>query len=338
MNKLNIALLLTILAISCTRTADHETAEDEILFSPGFSASMSEVRSFLYDSGNIIHDGKGDFTVMAYRTGTSQNHFNSYERIYWFKDTGQWRFYDEASNSFHVRYWPKSYGLDFFAYMPYDLNQNCHTTLGDYSEGEGPTFSCTLPTVQKDMEAAAEFVYAYATEQTAETDNGKVNLSFVHPFAAVIFKLGNAHGNTTIHSIGFKDIYRSGTFTVTPEESVQSGISAEDWEKSGEPADASISVGRAVPEEIQIGSVIGGPYIVLPQALTGSDVKLTISFTWNGVTTNAEISPTSGSLTSWEPGIRYTYTLNLGDPKEDVIADVSVEEWKGGYDNNINVQ
>jgi len=346
MIRRNLIFLLTVFAVSCIRTADHDEtgSEKEISFSPGFSATAVEAKSFLYDSSNMIQDGHGNFMVTAYRTGTSQRHFLyqghslGFDQIYYFKDADEWRFYDAGINNFYKRYWPESYGLDFFAYMPYDLT-DCHVTPGGYSEGKGPAFSCNLPIDQTNMEKAVEFVYAYATGQTDETADGKVNLTFVHPLSAVVFKLGNAHGNTTVHSIGFKNIYHQGTFTATPSESVQSGITSADWTITGSPAEPSITVNRIVPD-LQIGSTIGGPYLVLPQSLsnTAGGVKLAISFTWNGDTTNAEVSPATGTLTSWEPGKIYTYTLNLGDPKEDVIANVSVDPWAGGYDNDINVQ
>ena len=340
MIRRNLILLLTVFAVSCIRTADHDEtgSEKEISFSPGFSATAAEAKSFLYDSSNMIQDGHGNFMVTAYKTGKPDKYFLNFDRIYYFQDAGQWRFYDEDENDFYKRYWPVSYGLDFFAYMPYDL-VNCHVTPGGYTEGKGPAFACNLPTDKTNMEKAVEFVYAYATGQTAGTAGGNVNLTFVHPLSAVVFKLGNAHGNTEIHSIGFKNIYHQGTFTATPSESVQSGITSADWSITGSPAAPSITVGRIVPD-LQIGSTIGGPYLVLPQSLsnTAGGVKLTISFTWNGITTNAEVSPATGTLTSWEPGKIYTYTLNLGDPKEDVIANVSVEPWAGGYDNDINVQ
>jgi hypothetical protein len=331
----------TMLLTGCTKTEGGDytiLSQTEISFSPSFSATAVDAKSFLYDDSNIIQEEKGNFMVTAYKTGTSQRHFRGFDRIYYFKDAGQWRFYDKDENDFYKRYWPESYGLDFFAYMPYVL-VNCHVTPGGYTEGKGPAFSCNLPTDQTNMEKAVEFVYAYATGQTAETAGGNVNLTFVHPLSAVVFKLGNAHGNTKIHSIGFKNLYHQGTFTVSPSESIQSGISAAHWTITGSPAAPSITVDRIVPD-LQIGSTIGGPYLVIPQSISNDagDVKLTISFTWNDTPVNAEVSPATGTLSSWEPGKKYTYTLNLGDPMEDVIAKVSVEPWKGGYDNDINVQ
>ena len=305
----------------------------EINFTPAFSASAIPVKADLYDNSNIITDidGKlsGDFSVISYRSDTKARHFQYPEHVYYMhypateteNEFGEWRFLKDGN--FYERYWPQTYALDFFAYMPYDL-ANSNVAI-DFDE---KTFTCALPLDKAGQNSAKEFVYALKEGQTAQTDNGNVKLSFRHPFAAVNFMLGEAHGNTTIHSVGFNSISQGGTYDIYSEE----------WALSAPDSEMEIAVektvGAAGSAGIQLETMIGGPYLVMPQSTSG--IEITVSFTWNNSTTNAEVSIGEGN---WQPGHIYTYKLNLGDNDEDILANVSVEEWKVvDYKNNIEVE
>lgn len=246
-------------------------------------------------------------------------------------EASEWRFYHKDANDeyFYKRYWPQTYALDFFAYMPYDL-AGSHVSL-NFDE---ISFSCELPTDGEAQDATNEFVYAFSGNQTAQTNNGTVNLRFIHPFSAVRFKLGKAHGNTEVKSVGFSGIYNNGIFSNLRENTSQGDLTYSDWTPSGSTTALSVAIGKRVPDELQLDSPMGGTYLVLPQSLDA--VKITVSFNWEG-DRNAEVSLGSGKV--WEPGKIYTYTLNLGDNQEDILMDVSVEEWdKIKYDNVVEVE
>ena len=305
----------------------------EINFTPTFSVSSAPVRADLYDQDNILTEDKGkltgDFSVIAYRSDTGDKHFLKSEHVYYMhypasetqEEFGEWRFL--KNDAFYERYWPQTYALDFFAYMPYDL-ANSNVTI----DFEGKTFSCTQPLNKSGQDRAKEFIYAFEKNQTAQTDNGNVELVFRHPFAAVNFMLGEAHGNTTIHSIGLQDISQGGTFD----------IYSDTWYLSDQTSTLSIGVERTVGAAgsagIQLETMIGGPYLVMPQSTNGVDIL--VSFTWNSSRKDAIVSIGNGN---WQPGHIYTYKLNLGDNDEDILANVSVERWTVvGYKNNIEVE
>ena len=332
-----IMTALSMLAICACIKIENSTSGQktgtEIDFTPTFSASAVPVKAALYDQDNIITDKNGrlsgDFSVIAYRSDTQTKHFLDAEHVYYMhypateteEEFGEWRFL--RGNDFYERFWPQTYALDFFAFMPYDLaNSN---VIIDF---EGKTFSCTQPLDKAGQDSAKEFVYAFEKNQTAQTDNGNVALNFRHPFAAINFMLGEAHGNTTIHSAGLKNISQGGTFD----------IYLGKWTLSAQNSTLSIDVGKTVGAAgsagIQLETLIGGPYLVMPQSTSG--IKLLVSFTWNNSTTNAEVSIGEGN---WQPGRIYTYKLNLGDNDEDILANVSVEPWTVvGYKNNIEVE
>ena len=316
---------------SCSENIFGELQDEhiEMTFSPAFTAVTVPAKAGLYDGDNLISaDHKGDFSVTAYKAGTSQRHFLGMERIFYMyypddPSASRWRFYNSETNSFYERYWPLTYALDFFAYMPYDLADS-HVSV----DADAQTFSCDLPYDKSGQDSAREFVYAFERGQTYDIDEGNVNLEFTHPFSAVNFMLGQAHGNTEIHNVGLTGICNKGTFS----------FPSETWEYTAPVVDLDIEVGKTVGASgnagIQLNSHIGGPYLVVPQATGG--IYVTVSFTWNGTTVNASVPLEEGN---WLPGRIYTYKLTLGDNQEDIIADVSVVPWEViDYRNDIDIE
>ena len=316
-------LIFTILSIlfpyGCTKAGNGDSTNgqgEEITFSPSFSTSAVPAKADLYDETNIIsEDGEGDFSVIAYKTGTKTKHFLQHERVsYWF---GNWVFYDEQSNTDYKRYWPQTYALDFFAFMPYDFadRQDNYVAIDPVDQ----KISCTIPLDKAGQEAAHEFVYAFKVNQTADKDNGTprvgndVEITFQHLFAAVRFVLGEAHGNTVIHSVGLADMKYKETFDIP------SAL----WTLTGASGTMNIDTDDIkVGAGLNTGGMIGGTQLVIPQSTSG--VKVTVSFTWNEEKKDASVDLGSGQ---WEPGHIYTYKLNLGDNEEDILGNVTVEPW-----------
>ncbi len=322
-------VIIPILILSaCEKERGKEIDSDvEISFSTSFYASAVPSKAGLYDNSNIITDNEGNFSVISYNSKTGTKHLENVEWVYYMyypdaPEASGWRF--RHDNVLYERYWPQTYGLDFFAYMPHDLANSNVTIDLDYR-----TFSCNLPLGKDGQDSTQEFIYAYETDQTAETDNGNVNLKFKHPFAAVIFMLGEAHGNTSIHNVGLDNIHYKETFDI------RNGA----WSLSGETGKLSISVGRTVgvagDTGIQLNSIIGGPYLVIPQDTDG--IKISCSFKWNSPEAT-EIEKVLGEG-EWQPGYIYTYVLNLGDTEENMLAGVSIKPWDViGHKNEIEVE
>ena len=327
----SLIFLSLCLCFSCSKSIEGSQQNElvEMTFSPALSVTTVAAKASLYDSDNLISDdNRGNFSVTAYKAGTSQRHFLGMERVFYmyYPDdpaASRWRFYNSEANSFYERYWPLTYALDFFAYMPYDLADS-HVTV----DADARTFTCNLPYDKDGQDATREFVFAFEEGMTYDTDEGNVDLEFTHPFSAVNFMLGQAHGNTEIHSVGMTGIYNKGTFA----------FATDSWEYTAPLVDMNILVGRTTGASgsagIQLNSHIGGPYLVVPQATDA--VSVTVSFTWDGIKKDASVSLGTGN---WLPGHIYTYKLTLGDNREDIIADVSVAPWTVvDYRNDIDIQ
>ena len=329
-------------SISCSVEIETEPTDKEILLSPSVSHEAETIsKATLYDNNNLIVEGKGNFSVTSYKAGTTDRYFLNFDRVYYFQDDQSWRFYDSTVGGqgvFYQRYWP-SYPLDFFAYMPYDNNNTGVTVLA-----ETKSIQCSLPTDYNKQIQAQEFVYAYAPDQSySDNNNGQVNLAFIHPFSAIRFVLGAAHGNTLIRSFELRNIAYKGSLDVSSNPG-QDDLDDTDWIPDPTDNVGTISipvnktVGKVGSEGIQLNAKLGTDLIVLPQSIT-EDMNIYIDFTWNNVDYKPEIKINTRQTTPWQPGKIYTYRLNLGDSDEDIISLVSVTPWTdNGYKNDINVE
>ena len=352
-------IFFPLFCLSCSKPS-MIVMNDEISFTAtSYEVSSVEVKAgnessgaYLYENLDAIQDKStlgGYFNIKAYINGTSDEHFTDPTTVKYHTDTQYepaWYIYNPTSNAFESRYWPKTYSLDFLAYMPLkrpnagstqeitqEIDPNTHiTSFGYDTEAKSPTFSCTnLPLNKAGQAEAKEFMYAWAPGQSYDSVNrgegatGKVKLNFQHSMAAVYFTIAGAHGGTVINSFGFNNVYNNGTFAVN------SGT----WTPTGDRVNFSISdVNQKIPDDIQIGHTYG-PYLVMPQE-HGTTVKLSIDFTWREQ--NGPVTKTLGS--KWERGKKYTYSLVLGDSAEDIMVNVSVESWGNpiGGDHEIEVK
>jgi hypothetical protein len=261
-----------------------------------------------------------------------------------------WRFFDASSNKFYNHYWP-NYSMDFFAYMPWDGSGRLkNIEVGNHVAGKGLTINCTMQDTTADNNNETDDLLDPLGQETiiAYTPNKhkkKVELNFVHPFAAVSFELKQAHRNLTINWIRFNNVYLTGTTTLNDATNNSTQIS---WTGTGAPNTFTIPVGKTIPDQINFGAKIGGPYLVMPQNLASATI--TINYTWDNqkdaddpvtgdedTNTNNEIYQIKRTLTgNWLAGNKYNYVLNLGDNQEEILFKVEVEPWQvTGGDNNI---
>ncbi|MBR5298341.1 MAG: fimbrillin family protein, partial [Parabacteroides sp.] len=267
---------------------------------------------------------------------------------------GSWRFFDEPNNNFIQYYWPHSGTLDFFAYMPYkDSPRNKNISIRSYSP-KSSTLSSKLGlacSMQEEIDLedseGQETIIAFTPNKSK--NDGVVNMYFVHPFAAVYFKLKQAHRDLTINWIRFDNVYLKGTTTLTTQTDTDTNINWTPEEGEGLKS-FKVNVIKIIPDDINFGGEIGGPYLVMPQSFRNGDVTITISYTWddgiddNGVNdgVNPEVftrSITTSSVTGWTAGNKYTYILDLGDNKEEILFKVEVEPWiQTGEKNIIDVE
>lgn len=347
-------VLAVLLLASCSEKGLRTESENAIRL----IIDVPQTRATLFEgAASLLNEeiGGGDFTVSAYVAGNGPNARKQYiadARVNYFKAAGDWRFATMSGGliNYFDYYWPKDEKLNFFAHMPMDASQAAVTDKG-YTEGQ-PWFSFSLPLYAYDpepeeadpnvpasspnQETLREFIYAYAPGQnkaSQDAANG-VRLQFRHPFAALYFDLGKSYRmklkSLTVKNIGFAGKY---------------SYDGSDWGLAPVAGADSlyISVMADVPsDELNFNSNIGGPYIVMPQDVT-NDVKLRIIGIRLGSVEDdydQKVSLAADGLPEkWEAGMKYTYTLNLGEADEEILFKVRVEEWDVvDYKNKIDVE
>lgn len=293
--------------------------------------------------------GGGNLTLHAYFKDNGNTFIDGTRAWYFVPDgqtTGTWRFYDEPN--FIEYYWPQNGKLDFFAYMPYKNSGRLkNLSVGTYDKATGLTINCDVhqPDDFEDT-TGQETIIAYTTQKGKE--DKLVNMHFIHPFTAVKFKLKQAHRDLRINYFQFENIYITGTALL--DEDTHSGTTIR-WTQTGDETTYKIPVDKTIPDDgINFGGDVGCYYLVMPQSLdkgtnanTTDDVQLTINYTWDdGLDTDPcndtrefTTSLASGSVKEWVSGQKYTYLLDLGDNKEEILFKVLVEPWIATGDKNI---
>lgn len=335
-----------------------ELSDKEILISADGWKPMAESRATIFETQDDLQNtdngkGGGYFTLYAF-TGGSDTPFINGTQVRYQKGTGRWRFY--AGESYFEYYWPQSGTYDFFACMPHG-NQQKNITGITYDNAQGKvTLTCQMQSTTEDDDKTTddskdplgqETIIAYTPSLSKES--GAVNMYFVHPFAAIYFKLKQAHRDLKIHSIKFENIYLGGTATINEEttgETVVGWTPISDSKKT-----FTIPVEKMIPTELNFDAEIGGPYLVMPQdfgkgtKVDTDDVKITIKYTWNdGIDNGSDTheftrSITTNNIKRWIAGNKYTYILDLGDNQEEILFKVQVEPWvSGGQKNEIDIE
>ena len=319
------AILATVVC-SCSKPQTSELSQGKEIGIAACNSAITRAAKIFEDNASLSNTavGGGNMTLQAYWQGTN-NVYLSPIRVYYFVDDpdNPWRF--REGDNLVKKFWPpEDAALDFFAYMPwsgetgyYDAG---HISGITYTNADGPTFTCNLPLTNAAQEGMKEFIYAFTGNVRNSTDGGWGRLNFCHPFALVNIKLDQGHRNMTINSVTFKDIYNQGTYHHA---GASPGWTPEDTEK-----DLVITIGKIIPDDINFGAAIDGPFFVMPQTFGGGTQDIEISTTWEGENSGNPYSRTINvSISQWQPGKAYTYTLNLGDIQEEIMFTVYVEEW-----------
>lgn len=278
-----------------------------------------------------------------------------------------WYFRDREQERLLDYYWPNDHLTNFVAFMPYDLSKSVMKDSEIKFVNDEVTFRCTLPGTtgvdrvigdkneeqRKAEHAIHELVYACRKDcRKGEGNTDAVKLRFVHPFAAVKFNLSQSHRNLAIHSIILSGVHNTGTYangndTYDTYSTNQDALQYDTWNFDGYTSgNFTVNYEKTVPEDINYYSLIGGPYVVIPQDL--SNITLSVNYTWDKggdekvSGTTPPVNLEQGDITAWQPGKIYTYTLDMGDNKEEILFRATVEEWtKGedeGYENEFEVK
>lgn len=331
---LYISATLTIgLMCSCSKGSIPETDKNIIALAPVLDNEETLTRASLYGNEN---DLRADLIhTHAYSSGTT-NHILDSDAKYSSEDLDatkhQWRFYEQSGStgSYKSYLWPLGGELDFFAYAPASQK---YVSI-DYNTNP-PTFTATVPLSNKNgtenQENMTEFMYAYTPDRSKA--QGPVPLEFKHPFAAIRFMVSQSQRDLTVNKITIEDIESKATYD----------ISNEEWDYADSKQDLVLTVEKTIPEDVNFGGELCGTYLVLPQDNVSTGKRISIECHWEGydpaVSSPNDTKTLTGTITNnWEASQIYTYTLDLGNSREEILFKVSVTPWDYIYEHVFEIE
>lgn len=345
-------LYMICVAFSCVACSQDGGmgSKDKILIDV-VSSSVTSKTTIIENEDDMV--AEEEFTINSYLTDGADTPYMKDVWVYYFN--GNWRFRDVVNqNNLIDYYWPNDRKLNFMAYMPRDLNKTVVSSSDvSFSSASGVTINCTLPDVIDDITAddaireASKREFIYALRRNLNNDNATVALKFVHPFSVIKFKLQQSHRDLRINYISLLGIHNSATYVNAADTYVsypvnQDNLTYEKWTPTSSPSTFRINIDKIVPGDINFDRDITTSYMmVIPQEL--SSIKLVVNYTWDGITkTSSEIPISTPAVNVWQPAMKYVYSLNLGDNKEEILFKVQVEQWEkgedSGYENDYQVQ
>ena len=307
-----VATVVAALASACMKD---EADKPVISFSPVASKATKAIIS-----GNDYPTGES-FVVSAYHEGVDL-YFEDLTAGYAITQNGTklW----ETSES---QYWPLDGSLTFNAFSPASASASGVTIDAD-------GISASDYTIQNTTQMTTDLCYASATVADCSDHPDYVSLVFSHALSQVVFRVKAAayYANTTISmtSLSLIGIYSEADF------------SGGAWENQSTEHTYSLS---SVPTALTYSGTTPVAadvcsYLYLPQTF-GPNAALRVGYSitqrvsdTDYTLTNPPVSiPLSGSISQWEPGKKYIYTINIG--MDNVITfTASAVGWQ---DENANI-
>ena len=172
-----------------------------------------------------------------------------------------------------------------------------------------------------------DLLVGYYTGEGADAESGnpvgRAYLNFHHPMSSVILKLGNIKGvNTlTINTLSIEGVHSGGVLEMTPTGSGNAVTMA--WTLAsgeGSTKDVSQPIGLTLTAGTPAGTVLGEPFIVLPQDFKAAPARIVANVTADGRTFNIcwPLDPDLWTPAQkakyrdeWTMGNTYVYKLNF---------------------------
>lgn len=315
------ALTAVLLLSSCSKQDVETTGSDEISVIP----TLEDTKATLIEDGDLtgyrIH-------LDGYLAGTETKHLDG-NILY---EGGKWLFYTTIKDVHY--YWPQKSNLDVMAYSPAKLDNTCITVVS-------PTMiKCTnLPMVDS-LQSNNNFnELVVGCKAGCKKTDGAIAITLHRPYAAVNFYLNEAV-RSTLNYIKIDGLYSTGDFAYS------SGSFS--WSNLADKSYLYCGVNKVYPTNINNGSHLGGPFLVIPQNLP-DEIKLVFSYRSKGnnkdtitETTIGKASIGSGTsastISKWEAGKVYNYWISLNGAANEVRMAVSVSEWKVEGSSEVDVK
>lgn len=286
-----IFLVAAAVTASCTKNVIDLPSGGSISFAPVAEKSTKAIIE------GTSYPATESFVVSAYHEG-SDAYFEDLEASY-NNSIALW----ETSTA---EYWPLAGSLDFIAYSP-------SSASGVTIDSDG--VSASDYTIQTLAQMTTDLCYASATVADCSNHPESVPLVFNHALSQVVFRVKAAdyYSNVSLSmtSLSMRGIYSVGDFTDTDGwENLNTEFNYAlhnipvtlTYDGSNAPVTTDICSYLFIPQELGSNAAIRVGYSVT-QTISGTDYTLD----------NSPVTiPLGSSVTEWEAGKKYIYTLNIG--------------------------
>lgn len=312
---------LTLCAGLCACTSDDVIDEvavstsNEIVMNPILKNAGSRATS----SHDLATDNFGTFSVTALH---GDNVY--YENVDYVNTGSRWK----SENKY---YWPLEGNLTFYGYAPKETDNgitrngyNSYTIIQQPMAVNQPDFIVSKTTTNKEQSAASG-----------------VTLNFRHAMSRIALQVKNSNNGMKMLVSDWKvgNLYNQGTFSMSEENSDvhNANLSVDDWDFSGEGCEQSVNT-ELLSSPIEPYTVAAGSesqsiegfndFIAIPQQLIDNPhykestegspfagsyiaVEMEIKNAADGATIVSKQWCYWPIATKWEPGMKYTYVIDL---------------------------
>ena len=292
-DRLYIYIIGVILLSACSKS-EADRPDNTISFAPVAAKPTKTIIS------GTTYPTSESFVVSAFHNGTAA-YFEDLTATY------------SNSNSLwattEAQYWPLGGSLDFIAYSPASAGLTIDATDG---------VTATDYTVQTTAQMTTDLCYASATVADCSNHPDAVPLTFSHALSQIVFRVKAAAyytTNTTTVALSMTSLSLSGIYSVG--DFAAGAWSNQDSAYTYTLSNSATSLtydGNNDPNVIDVCA-----YLYLPQTISADarlNVGYTISQTVSGTPYTIENPPVSiplrNTVTEWQPGKKYIYTINIG--------------------------
>lgn len=309
MRNRRLYLIIVAVAVLLSGCIKSEIVSNKISFAPVASkATRAIITGTTYPQGE-------SFVVSAFHTGNAP-YFESLTASY-SSTLDLWATRED-------QYWPLSGSLTFKAYSPSSL-------AGVTINSSTGAITATDYTIDTPTKLTTDFCYGTYTVDDCSNHPSSVPLQFSHALAQVVFRVTaggyyNDESRTvaiSMTSLSLDDVYSVGDFS----DGTWSNPDTEhDYTLSS--TTTALTYTGTVPDTTLICS-----YLLVPQTLSNNaalTVGYTIAQTVNSTTftfANDPVTiPLRGTITQWEPGRKYIYTISIG-LNDNITFTATADDW-----------
>lgn len=292
MKKVLIAILAVVALASCQQEDAPQGVKYPILFGSTDTRAVADLDD-LKDSG---------FKVYAYFQGTAEGTGSStFEKtVTYYEDDDVWTYEG-------LEYWISGVNYWFKAFYPAQLTAGTLAVDNTVTDDSVQSFTITNFDITKQEDVmVAEATASVPNGATCPTDGSVVNLNFKHLLANVTIKAKSQIDGVIMQKIVIGSADTNSTYNGSV------------WSLSGNTTSIEYSQPTTLTKGAEFVDVTNGGILVIPASTNKKTLTIQANKTYN-----LEF-PTG----TWEPGKRYTYTLEI---KQDDIIFVDdapyVEEW-----------